>query len=124
MCTSLPVIRTSLGSPRKQLWWPGRAHAAAFMLMPLSRDSTLLNRPVWCLQEQQRKLGLCLEALGERAERIAALEADVAEMRLVFRGALEDAVSQLAQARAGAAGTPAAAAADSTASTAADAPKG
>ena len=61
-------------------------------------------------QEQQQKLELCLEALGERAERIAALEADAAEMRAVFRRALEDAVGQLAEARAAAAATAAAAA--------------
>ena len=66
-----------------------------------------------CLQrqEQQQKLELCLEALGERAERIAALEADAAEMRAVFRGALEEAVGQLAEARAAVAAATAAAAA-------------
>jgi F0F1-type ATP synthase membrane subunit b/b' len=62
------------------------------------------------VQDQQQKLELCLEALGERAERIAALEADAAEMRAVFRGALEDAVGQLAEARAAAAAEAAAAA--------------
>lgn len=54
-----------------------------------------------------------MEALGERAERIAALEADIAEMRTVFRDALEDAVGQLVAAKA-------AAAAPETAATAAE----
>lgn len=78
--------------------------------MPFTEPSDLLN-PGLQRQEQQQKLELCLEALGERAERIAALEADAAEMRAVFRGALEDAVGQLAEARAAAAAATAAAAA-------------
>ena len=74
-------------------------------------QSLLILRTGLRRQEQQQKLELCLEALGERAERIASLEADMAEMRAVFRGALEEAVGQLAEARAAAAAATSAAAA-------------
>ena len=76
----------------------------------LTEPPDLLN-PGLQRQEQRQKLELCLEALGERAERIAALEADMAETRAVFRGALGEAVGQLAEARAAAAAATAAAAA-------------
>ena len=52
-------------------------------------------------QEQEARQGLCLEVLGERAEHIEALEDHAADMRAVFRQQLEEAVRQLADARAG-----------------------
>lgn len=101
-CECATCIR--LTPPPPLLWQRlgcAQRRSASTELVPSGSSS---SGRMWHVQEQQRRLGLCLEALGERAERIATLEADMADMRIVFRGALETAVAQLAEARAAAAG--------------------